>query len=169
MPGPRTSKRNLFRNSGYPDDRRSLVTWVILSFSFSLCLSPSFFFPANVPEYRRWLVEGRRDEEDRAMSSSSLASRSRVAGVCARANSAHPSLSSRVSPSLFRSLNVSVKVSGPTHRLPSPPLPLWHSTHSGDAPRVFPCVTLIGSLYNVYIKRERAREKVNYICINTLI
>jgi len=103
------------------------------------------------------------------MSSSSLASRSRVAGVCARANSAHPSLSSRVSPSLFRSLNVSVKVSGPTHRSPSPPLPLLHSTHSADAPRVFQCVTLIGSLYNVYIERERAkerereREKVNYI------
>lgn len=68
-PGP-APLRNLFRNLGYPADRWSLVTWVNLSLppppSFSLFLSLS----ANVPEYRR-LVEGRRDEEGCATSSSS--------------------------------------------------------------------------------------------------
>lgn len=75
----------------------------------------------------------------------------------------------RVSPSLFRSLNVSVKVSGPTHRSPlPPPLPLLHSTHEQ---RCFSCVLLsVLSLCNVYTLKEKKRErvKVNYMRVAIL-
>lgn len=107
-PGP-APQRNLFRNLGYPTDRQSLVTWVILS-PLSLLQRSGI----SAPGRRATRRGGLRD----VLVVPGVSLVAPVLRTRARAQDLPfpPSSASRLL-SLFLSLNVSVKVSGPTHRL----------------------------------------------------
>lgn len=163
-------RETCFETRDIPTIDAGLVTWVTISFSFP----PA----ANVPEYRRGAAVACRRTTRRGESHDVLvlvvpdvASRSRVAGVCARAR-AQILLTRPSSPESFAfSLSLS-QCQCQGQRADAPVAVAAAATTIAQHTRATMLLMcpLIGSLCNVYTLKEKKRErvKVNYVRVAIL-